>query len=47
MSRLLDEQRKMLDLAGSFSSLTPEDLQGYGLRNERLRELCEELKNGV
>jgi hypothetical protein len=45
MSSLLDEQRAMLnDTSGSLTQpITPEEIDGYAERNERLRELCREL----
>jgi hypothetical protein len=45
MSGLLDQQRAWLnDTSGSLTHpMSPEDLDGYAEKNERLRELCREL----
>jgi hypothetical protein len=45
MSSLLDQQREFLNgTAGAFTKkMTPEEIDGYSERNERLRELCGEL----
>jgi hypothetical protein len=45
MSSLLDQQREFLNAtAGAFTKkMTPEDIDEYAERNERLRELCGEL----
>ena len=45
MSNLLDQQRDFLnDTGGAFTKrMTPEEINGYAERNERLRELCGEL----
>jgi hypothetical protein len=47
MSSLLDQQRELLnDTDGAFTKkMTPEEINGYAERNERLRELCGELNN--
>ena len=44
---LLDQQREFLNAtAGAFTKkMTPEEIDGYAERNERLRELCGELNN--
>jgi hypothetical protein len=45
MSNLLDKQRAFLNgTSGLFTQpMTPEELDGYAQRNERLRDLCMEL----
>ena len=45
MSSLLDEQRVLLNgTSGSLTqAMTPDEIDGYGERNERLRELSREL----
>ena len=44
MSSLLNEQRALLnDQSRSTQTLTPEEIDAYGERNEHLRELCREL----
>jgi hypothetical protein len=45
MSKLVDQQRALLnDTSGSLTRpLTPEEIDGYTERNERLRELFREL----
>jgi hypothetical protein len=45
MSKLVDQQRALLnDTSGSFTRpMTPEEIDGYAERNERLRELCREM----
>ena len=44
MLGLLDEQRALLnDTSGLTQAMTPEEINRYGDRNERLRELCREL----
>lgn len=47
MSSLLDQQREFLnDTAGAFTKkMTPEEINGYAERNERLRELRAELNS--
>ena len=49
MTRLLDQQRELLkDVAGSLTrKMSPEDIEGYADRNERLRELCRDLNKLV
>jgi hypothetical protein len=45
MSKVVDQQRALLnDTSGSLTRpMTPEDIDRYAERNERLRELCREL----
>jgi hypothetical protein len=44
MSKLVDQQRSLLnDTSGLARPMNPEEIIGYGQRNERLRELCREL----
>jgi hypothetical protein len=45
MSSLLDQQRALLnDTSGLLTKkVTPDEIDGYADRNERLRELCSEL----
>jgi hypothetical protein len=45
MSNLLDQQREFLNNAGGAltKKMSPEEINGYAERNERLRELCVEL----
>jgi hypothetical protein len=45
MSNLLDQQREFLNNTGAAltKQMTPEEINGYAERNERLRELCVEL----
>jgi hypothetical protein len=45
MSSLLDQQRAFLnDTDGAITKkMTPDEINGYAERNERLRELCGEL----
>jgi hypothetical protein len=47
MSGLLDQQREFLNAtSGALTKkMTPEEIDGYAERNERLRELCGELNN--
>jgi hypothetical protein len=47
MSSLLDQQRAFLNAtSGALTKkITPEEIDGYAERNERLRELCAELNN--
>jgi hypothetical protein len=47
MSGLLEQQRTFLnDTSGAFTRpMTPEQIDGYAERNERLRELCRELND--
>jgi len=43
MSSLLDKQRAFLNASGLTQPMSPEEVDAYGERNERLRELCGEL----
>ena len=49
MIRLLDKQRKLMtDTSGSYTKeMTADEIQSYGERNERLRELSKELNTLV
>jgi hypothetical protein len=49
MTRLLDHQRKLMtDTSGSLiKKMTADEIQAYGERNERLRELGRELNKLV
>jgi hypothetical protein len=43
MSNLLDKQRALLNDTSGLLAMNPEEIDGYGERNERLRNLCREL----
>ena len=41
--RVLEDLTRLLKRSGSLPNLSPVELAGYTQRNERLRELCNEL----
>jgi hypothetical protein len=45
MRGILDDLTRLLKRSGTLEKLSPVELAGYARRNDRLRELCNELNN--